>query len=314
MIRSHVDLVRKKEAPIAPRGTRDDGSVTTTSLRVEPAAGALGAYVTNVDLRRSISDDQLAGLRSALADHLVVFLPEQHIGLDELENLTERLGGRDVTPFVRPVEGRPFVIRVIKEPDDELNFANAWHTDLSYLPEPPAYTLLHAREVPPHGGDTIWTSQYLAFATLSAGLQSMLLGLGAEHSAGPAYGTGGYLDQVKGKTSMAIEPSAEAFRTHVHPVVTKHPDTGKPVLFVNSVYTMRFHGWTRGESQPLLDHLYRHSVNENFTCRVRWQPQMLAIWDNRCTQHNALNDYAGYRREMFRTSVKGAPPVAYSKG
>ena len=108
---------------------------------------------------------------------------------------------------------------------------------------------------------------------------------------------------------MAIAPSPEAYAEHVHPVVTVHPVTKKRVLFVNPIYTTRFEGWTKEESQTLLAHLYRHSVNENFTCRLRWSVHTLAIWDNRCTMHNALNDYSGVRREMYRTSVQGSAPA-----
>lgn len=282
-------------------------------MHVERAAGALGAHVTGIDLTTELSDAAVAELVAALDRHLVVFLPDQAMTLDDLERLTDQLGGRDATPYVRPLDDRPYVIRVIKEPDDQLNFANAWHTDLSYLAQPPAYTLLHACDVPAAGGDTVWSNQRLAFETLSSGLQDTLLGLRATHSAGMAYGTGGFLDAVKELTSMAIEPSPDAYATQVHPVVTCHPNTGQPSLFVNSVYTTGFEGWSPAESQTVLGHLYRHSVNENFTCRLRWSPHMLAIWDNRVTQHNALNDYSGVRREMYRTSVRGASPVAYRR-
>ncbi len=276
-------------------------------------AGALGAAVTGIDLGTVTEGGQLDGVRRALADHLVVFLPGQDLDLDALERITDLLGGRDTTPFVSPLENRPYVIRVIKEPEDQLNFANAWHSDLSYLPEPPSYTLLHAWDVPPFGGDTIWSNQYLAFETLSRGLKQTLTGLRAVHSAGMAYGTGGFLDKVKDLTSMAITPSADAYAEHVHPVVIAHPVTGRAALYVNPVYTTRFEGWNPVESQELLGHIYRHATSENFTCRLRWARHTLAIWDNRCTMHNALNDYAGERREMFRTSVKGSgPPVASS--
>lgn len=209
-----------------------------------------------------------------------------------------------------PIAGRPYVIRVIKEPTDELNFANAWHSDLSYLPKPPAYTLLHAWDVPASGGDTLWANQYLAYETLSPGLRATLGGLRAVHSAGMAYGTGGYLDAVGSKSSMAIEPSPDAYREHTHPAVLAHPVTGRPALYLNPVYTTRFEGWSVPESQALLAHLYRHSVNENLTCRLRWARHTLTIWDNRCTQHIALNDYPGRRRELYRTSVQGSPPRA----
>jgi taurine dioxygenase len=285
-------------------------STRAEALTVVPVAGALGATVTGIDLAQVSQPEHLDGLRQALAQHLVVFLPDQAIDLDALERVTDLLGGRDVTPFVEPLADRPFVIRVIKEPDDVLNFANAWHTDLSYLEAPPSYTLLHAREVPDHGGDTVWANQYLAYEQLSGGLKSTLRGLQAVHSAGMAYGTDGLLDKFKDFTSMAIAPSPDAYKEHVHPVVIEHPVTGRAALYVNPVYTTRFAGWSAAESETLLTHLYRHSINENFTCRLRWAPDMLAIWDNRCLMHNALNDYSGVRREMFRTSVKGSAPVA----
>jgi len=281
-----------------------------TSLEVHPVAGALGATVTGIDLAQVTESEQLDQVRTALADHLVVFLPEQDIDLDDLERITDLLGGRDTTPFVTPLEDRPFVIRVIKEPGDQLNFANAWHSDLSYLPEPPAYTLLHAREVPAFGGDTVWSNQYLAYDALSRGLKQTLAGLRAVHSAGMAYGTGGILDQVKDLTSMAIAPSPDASREHAHPSVIEHPATKRAALYVNPVYTTRFEGWSPVESHALLDYLYRHAINENFTCRLRWTHHTLAIWDNRCTMHNALNDYSGVRREMYRTSVRGTAPRA----
>jgi taurine dioxygenase len=281
-----------------------------STITVERAAGSLGAYVHGIDTSSRLEPDSMATLRRAIVDHLVVFLPEQSIDLDQLERLTDELGGRDVTPYVKPVEGRPYVIRVIKERTDELNFANAWHTDLSYLAEPPSLTVLHAREVPSFGGDTIWANQYLAYETLPANLREQLLTMRGVHSAGMAYGTGGYLEAVQDKTSMQIEPSERAHDRQMHPLVIRHPETGRAALYANSVYTVGIDGMPAEESGPLLQRLFKHSVNENFTCRLRWRPGTIAIWDNRCTQHFAINDYAGERREMFRTSVKGASPVA----
>ena len=283
-------------------------AVTREKLSVAPAGGSAGAIVTGLDLSRPYGADEIAGLRRALLDHLVVALPEQAMSLDDLERLTDALGGRDVTPFVKPMPDRPYVIRILKEPDEKLNFANAWHTDLSYLPAPPSFTILYCLESPPVGGDTVWANQYMAYETLSAGLRETLLGLDAVHSAGPAYGTGGYLDGVKDKMSTPIEPSKDAYKEHTHPAVIAHAETNRPALFLNPVYTQRIKGWTNAESQGLLQHIYRHAVNENFTWRLRWAKGTLAIWDNRCTQHFALNDYHGYRREMVRTSVKGTAP------
>ena len=222
-----------------------------TSLAVHPVAGALGATVTGIALNTVSESGQLDDLRKALAHHLVIFLPEQHMDLDDLERITDLLGGRDTTPYVAPLPDRPYVIRVIKEPGDQLNFANAWHSDLSYLPEPPAYTLLHASEVPAFGGDTVWSNQYLAYEALSRGLKQTLAGLRAVHSAGMAYGTGGFLDQVKDLTSMAIAPSPDASKEHAHPAVIEHPVTTRVALYVNPVYTTRFEGWSPVESHAL---------------------------------------------------------------
>lgn len=280
------------------------------AIDVERIAGACGATVRGFDLREPQSPEQVESLQQLLDEHLVVFLPEQELSLDQLERFTDELGGRDVTPFVAPVDGRPYVIRVIKEPGDQLNFANAWHTDLSYLPAPPAYTVLHAWEVPAYGGDTMWANQYLAYETLPRELRDRLLTLRATHSAGMAYGTGGYLEQVADKTSMRIEPSDDAYQVHTHPVVVRHPRTGRAALFVNPVYTTGIEGMDPTEANALLQRLYQHSVHPNLTCRVRWQPHLLTIWDNRCTQHFAINDYAGLRREMYRTSVRGDVPAA----
>ena len=275
----------------------------------EPIAGALGAVVDGFDFSSAYGNSEVTQLRAHINAHKVVFLRNQELSLDHLERLTDALGGRDTTPFVSPLIDRPFVIRVVKEASDELNFANAWHTDLSYLAAPPSYTLLQAWDVPTAGGDTVWANQQRAFSLLTSGLKLTLRSLRAVHSAGPAYGTGGYLESVAKKSSMAIAPSADAHGTQIHPVVTRHPETGEEILYVNPTYTQRIEGWSAMESAGLLTFLYRHATHENLTCRIRWQPGMLAIWDNRSTQHNALNDYTGVRREMFRTSVKGTSPA-----
>ncbi|MEQ1867721.1 MAG: TauD/TfdA family dioxygenase, partial [Micropepsaceae bacterium] len=218
-------------------------------LTISRLSGALGAEVRGIDLARLLARDEVADLRKALTDHLVVTVPDQTLSLDDLERVTDDLGGRMVTPFVTPLPDRPFVIRVLKERDDKLNFANAWHSDLTYLPEPPSFTLLYAHDVPAFGGDTLFQNQYLAFETLSDGLRATLRGLRAVHSAGAAYGTGGYLDRVKDKMSTEIAPSDEAFRECVHPAVITHPESGRQALYLNPVYTMRFEGWSAADSQ-----------------------------------------------------------------
>src|SRR5258707_947519 len=208
---------------------------TRETPKVAPAGGSAGATVTGVDLSKPDDPDAIAAIRQALRDHLVVALPDQTLSLDDLERFTDALGGKDITPFVVPIEGRPYVIRILKEPHEKLNFANAWHTDLSYLETPPSFTVLYCLETPPAGGDTVWANQYLAFETLSSGLRDTLLGLSAVHSAGPAYGTGGYLDGVKDKMSTRIAPSKDAYAEYTHPAVIEHPETGRAALYLNPV-------------------------------------------------------------------------------
>jgi taurine dioxygenase len=197
---------------------------------------------------------------------------------------------------------------VIKEASDELNFANAWHTDLSYLDAPPAYTVLHAHDVPPAGGDTMWANQYLAYDTLPDSIKTQIDGLRATHSAGMAYGTGGYLEAVAAKSSMRVAPSADAYAVETHPLVIRHPRTGRRALYANSVYTTGIEGMDPDEARALLARLTAHATHPNLTCRLRWEPAMVAIWDNNATQHFAINDYPGERRELYRTSVRGTAP------
>jgi taurine dioxygenase len=278
------------------------------SVIVERLAGSCGAVVRGIDVTSPQSPDEIETILRLLDEHLVVAFPDQHMDLDRLEAFTDELGGRDVTPYVTPVDGRPYVIRVVKEPADELNFANAWHTDLSYLSAPPSYTVLHARDVPAAGGDTMWANQYLAYETLPAHLREQITGLRATHSAGMAYGTGGYLEAVADRNSMAIEPSPEAHAVRTHPLVIRHPRTGRAALYANSVYTTGIEGMDADEARSLLGRLTAHATHPNLTCRLRWQPGMLTIWDNAATQHFAINDSAGERRELYRTSVAGSVP------
>jgi len=277
-------------------------------MDVQRLAGSCGAVVRGIDVTRPQSADDIEATLRLLDEHLVVAFPDQPMELDRLEAFTDELGGRDVTPYVTPVDGRPYVIRVIKEPSDELNFANAWHTDLSYLRAPPAYTVLHAWDVPPAGGDTMWANQYLAYETLPDSVKEQIADLQATHSAGMAYGSGGYLEAVADKSSMTVAPSADAYASETHPVVIRHPRTGRSALYANSVYTTGIEGMDPDEARSLLARLTAHATHPNFTCRLRWEPNMVTIWDNSATQHFAINDYPGERREMFRTSVAGSEP------
>ncbi|MEN9643691.1 MAG: hypothetical protein RL238_360 [Actinomycetota bacterium] len=279
-------------------------------VRIERIAGALGAELSGLDLTRRLTDGELDALRAAVIEHKVVFLRDQPYAIEHLERLTEQFGGRGNTPFLRSIDGHPGVVAVVKEAHETgLNFGGAWHSDWSFQPEPPSFTLLWSVDVPPFGGDTMWSNQELAFRTLSEGLQDTLRGLRVVHSAGWAYAADGILARTAAGRTMQIDTTDDALLEQVHPAVPVHPVSGNEVLFVNPTYTVRFDGWSAADSAPLLQHLYTHSTRDAFTCRFRWTANTLAIWDNRSTQHNALNDYRGHRRELHRTTVAGGSPT-----
>ena len=280
------------------------------TFAVDRITGAIGAEVRGLDLTSTLSDDAVDTLRGLAVEHKVVFLRDQPYAIEHLERLTEQLGGHGQTPFLRPIDGHPGVVKVVKEAAESgFNFGGAWHSDWSFQPEPPSFTLLWSVEVPPQGGDTMWSNQDLAFDTLSDGLKTTLMDLDVVHSAGWAYAADGVLARTAQGRSMRIDTSDDALAEQVHPAVPTHPVSGRSTLFVNPTYTVRFAGWSVADSAPLLQHLYTHGTRDAFTCRFRWTANTLAIWDNRSTQHNALNDYRGHRRELHRTTVAGGAPT-----
>jgi len=281
-----------------------------SALQIDRITGSIGAELRGLDLTRVQTDGELHALRDAVLAHKVVFLRDQPYDTEHLERLTEQLGGHGNTPFLESMPDHPGVVRVVKEAHEGgFNFGGAWHSDWSFQAAPPAFTLLWSLDVPPQGGDTMWSNQELAFQTLSAGLQDTLRSTRVVHSAGWAYSADGVLARTAAGRSMQINTSDDALAEQSHPAVPVHPETGNETLFVNPTYSVRFDGWSAADSSPLLQHLYTHSVRDAFTCRFRWAANTLAIWDNRSTQHNALNDYRGYRRELHRTTVAGSAPT-----
>ncbi|MDZ7683974.1 MAG: TauD/TfdA family dioxygenase [Gammaproteobacteria bacterium] len=222
--------------------------------------------------------------------------------------LTERLGGIGETPYLTGLDAFPDVVPIIKEADEKsaLTFGAGWHTDFTFQALPPSRTLLYGVDVPPAGGDTLYTNLYRAYDALSPGMKRLLDGLTAIHSSTRSYGPKAKMkDHLE---HMKIENDTDEPATQEHPVVRTHPDTGRKALWVNPVYTIRFKDMSEAESAPLLKYLNDFAVNPSFTCRVRWEPGTLTMWDNRCTQHCATSDYQGHRREMLRTTVAGDPP------
>lgn len=279
-------------------------------MEIAPLSGPLGAEVWGLDLARRLDENALAEVRAALTVHKVLAFRDQELTPAQHIALTGRLGGVLRLPFIAPLAAHPEIIAVLKEAEerDISTFGGTWHSDFTFLEAPPSYTLLYALEVPPDRGDTIWADMEFAYAALSDGMKELLRDLRAIHSGRP-HGTRGPPPGQRVSTSVRMarnDPAADA--EVAHPVVRRHPETGAPALFVNPVYVSRFEDMTEAESRPLLDILQARATRAEMTCRLSWRPGTLAIWDNRCTQHLAVNDYDGHRRLLHRTTVAGERP------
>jgi taurine dioxygenase len=274
------------------------------AFEVRLIAGALGAELHGVDLGVELSAETIGAIRQALLDHGVIFFRDQDLPPDRLLALARRFGTPVEYPFLKGIEGFPEIITVSKLEDETINFGGVWHSDTTYLQEPPMATLLVAREVPEAGGDTIFANQYLAYETLSDGMKRLLAGLKGVASSAKADSSRTREDRIKSDGSA----DARKLLTAEHPVVRTHPETGRKALYVNRAHTVGFAGMTEEESTPLLEFLFHHQIRPEFTCRFRWTAGSLAIWDNRCAQHYAVNDYAGQRRIMQRVTLAGDRP------
>jgi taurine dioxygenase len=265
-------------------------------MQVRRIAGALGAEIIGVDLSKNIPAKEI---RKAFLEHQVIFFRGQNLDPAQFMAFARSMGRPVPYPFVPGIEGFPEVIEVKKLEHERHNFGGIWHTDTAYLEEPPMGSMLIAREIPPYGGDTLFASQTLAYEALSDGMKRLLEGLVAVNSSAKADVTRTREDRVK---EYSKHYQAE------HPVVRTHPETGRKALYVNFGHTVRFRGMTEQESAPLLEFLFRHQVKPEFTCRFQWEVGALAFWDNRCTQHNPVNDYHGHRRVMHRITLAGDKP------
>jgi taurine dioxygenase len=275
----------------------------SAGLAIHPVAGALGAEISGVDLSQPLSEATIAALRRAWLDHLVIFFRDQDLSPAQFLAFARRFGDVIEYPFVKGLDDYPEIIPVLKLPHERVNFGGVWHSDTAYLEVPPMASMLIAREIPPFGGDTLFANMYLAYETLSDGMKRMLEGLVAINSSAKA-------DASRTREDRMKDSAREVKKDYVaaHPVVRRHPETGRRALYVNVAHTVRFEGMTDEESAPLLDHLFRHQIRPEFTCRFRWRSGSLAFWDNRCAQHNAINDYRGYRRLLHRVTLAGDPP------
>jgi taurine dioxygenase len=278
-------------------------AMTYETITVKPLAGALGAEIAGVDLRQPLSNQQRSEIHDAFLAHCAIYIRGQELGGADLLRYARYFAEPAYYPFAEGLPDYPEIFEIRKEPDQRKNVGARWHSDTTYLEKPPIATMLYAREIPAYGGDTMVANQYLAYEALSAGMRRLLDGLTGIYSAGPDR-TG----REENKHMKMKDTDKAGLYEAEHPVVRTHPETGRKALYVSSEHTIRFKGMTEEESRPLVDFLQAHCTRPEFTARIRWENGTIGIWDNRCCQHLAINDYHGQRRVMWRLPV-GAEAV-----
>lgn len=271
-------------------------------IEAYPIAGGLGAEINGLDLTQILAPEMVAEIHQAFLDYLVIFFCDQQLTPGDQLAFAQQFGQPMPYPQMKGLPECPLVTAVSKLEHERVNFGGVWHSDTTYLPQPPMASLLYAVQVPPYGGDTIFANQYLAYDSLSSGLKKTLDNLVAVNTSTKA--------EVSRTRENRLRDAGVELKvlSAAHPVIRTHPETGRQALYVNKAHTTHFQGWTEQESQPLLGYLFEHQVKPEFTCRLRWRQGCLALWDNRCAQHNPVNDYPGFRRIMHRITLAGSQP------
>jgi len=287
-------------------------AATYERIGVKRIAGALGAEIEGVDLSKPIDDQTFAELHRAWLDNQVIVLRKQDITPEQHIAFANRWGKIHRHPFNAPMEGYPDIIDMLKRETDTFNHGGRWHTDQMYTPQPAKATMLVAREMPPYGGDTMFSNLYLAYDALSDGMKATLANLKCVNNGDSKKHTSGMTRAERAKAGTGqisqIDPTDIKIQTiSTHPLIRTHPETGQKVLYIGS-HTERFHGMTDEESDPLRLYLMEHSHRPEFTMRLRWEVGTVTMWDNRCCQHYALNDYNGFRRRMQKITICGDTP------
>lgn len=276
-------------------------------LSVHRIAGSLGAEIRDVDIGAAALAENpgiVKEIRDAFLEHQVIFFRDKDLSNDDYLAFASQFGKPVEYPFVRGIEGYPKIIRVLKQEHETVNFGGIWHSDTSYFKEPPMASILLAKEVPPFGGDTLFANQYAAYDALSDGLKRTLDGMKAVSTSAKADASKTREDRIRDSGNTQANSTLEAS----HPVIRTHPETGRKALYVNVAHTSHFEGWTEDESTPLLKYLFSHQIKPELTCRFVWAKGSIALWDNRCAQHNPINDYHGFRRMMLRITLAGDKP------
>ena len=274
----------------------------TLTVTAQPAS--CGAVAHGIDLAQPLDAATVDAVRAAWLQHQVLAFVDQTLSLEDLERFALHIGPYGHDPFFESVPGHPHVAQVKREADETSTiFADNFHSDWSFLAQPPAATMLYGNIIPPVGGDTLFADQYAAWDALSAPMKALLQDKQAVHSARRGYAKSGrYGEQDKGR-SMAIRYDDSAMATQLQPIARVHPETGRTALFVSPGYTIGIDGMADDEAVPLLKELFAHQAQPEFIYRHVWQQGTLLLWDNRSVVHAATGGYDGHRRLLHRITV-----------
>ena len=271
---------------------------------VKKVSGSIGAIIQGIQLDEKLDQNIFSDIYSAFLKYQVIFFRNQNFIPESLISFAKNIGRPISYPFVKGLDSFPEITPILKKETDVNNFGGIWHSDTTYQNEPPKGTMLYAIEVPEFGGDTEFSNQYLAYERLSNEMKIFLEKKKAFNISGKSEVTKTRSDVLKHSSLNLKSNKLEA----IHPVVRTHPETKKKSLYINQAHTTHFVGMSEEDSMPVLKYLFKHQINSEFTCRFKWKKGSVAIWDNRCTLHNPINDYHGSRRLMHRITFQGDKP------
>ncbi len=284
--------------------------MTYRHIEVISKPHGFGAEINGVDLKSGPAEDVMAEIRAAWLAHQVVAFPGQDLTMNEFEEFSERVGPFGFTDYIKPVDDHPNVLELRREPDERaVHFGQAWHSDCSYQKEPPSASILLSKEIPPVGGDTLYSDGYRAYEALSDKMKALLHDLRGVHSAIGPYSKAGFYATEEEDRSIGVVANDSAKEKQIHPLIRTHPETGRKAIFCNIVYTIGIEGMHDDEARAIIRFLSDHTTKDDFIYRHKWQNNMLTMWDNRTVQHYADAGFDGHRRVMWRTTVAGDRPV-----
>lgn len=288
-----------------PTGLFDNSAKNYKFIKSIPLASAMGAEIRNVDLS-NLNDEIFKEIENALYRHKLIFFRNQNISFSDHENITMRFGEFGTDAYTKGVKGHENIQPVIKEADvkTKMVFGSGWHTDSAFLERPPSVALNYGKDMPPYGGDTMFANTVLAYNSLSDAMKKMLAPLKVWMSAKRVIYA---MNQETENVNLDID-TQNMIKGSYHPIIRTHPITKEKSIFVDRTYANGIEGMSENEAMPIINYLGEFSTQESFTCRLRWENNTFIMWDNRICLHQAFNDYEGYRREMYRATVKGEKP------